>query len=340
MLTRSQAPILQFDQEIEKTAKRLRKQTKSKTMAEQGERTMLEYSMPTLDGARGSIIRPAIEANNFEIKPALISMIQSSLQFGGLPNDDPNLHLSKFLQLCDTIKYNGVSDDAIRLRLFPFSLRDKANQWLTSLPPGSITTWNQLTQHFLAKYFPPSKSAKLRNDISTFVQIEMESLYEAWERFQELLRRCPHHGLPIWQQVQIFYNGISASNRSMIDAAAGGTLWRKTLTQAYELIEEMASNSYQWQGDRHVKKQTGAFTVDTNTVILGQLEALSKKVESLMAINKSPPSLTCDLCGKIGHLSNDCQEGNPFSPEFEKANFVGSSNRQQYNPYSNTYNPG
>ena len=98
--------------------------------------------MPTMDGVRGSIIRPAIEANNFEIKPTLISMIQTSLQFSGLPNDGPNIHLSKFLQFCDTIKYNGVSNDAIRLILFLLSLRDKANQWLTSLPPSSITSWN------------------------------------------------------------------------------------------------------------------------------------------------------------------------------------------------------
>ena len=60
--------------------------------------------------------------------------------------------------------------------------------------------------------------------------MEMESLYEAWEHFQELLRRCPHHGLPIWQQVQTFYNGISTSNHSMIDTTAEGTFWRKTPT--------------------------------------------------------------------------------------------------------------
>ena len=62
-------------------------------MAKQGERTILEYSMPSVDGSRCSIIRLAIEANNFEIKLPLFSMIQTSLQFNGLPNDDPNLHL-------------------------------------------------------------------------------------------------------------------------------------------------------------------------------------------------------------------------------------------------------
>ena len=55
------------------------------------------------------------------------------------------------------------------------------------MPPGLITTWEELAQKFLAKYFPPSKTAKLRNDITTFVQLEGESLYEAWERYKDLL---------------------------------------------------------------------------------------------------------------------------------------------------------
>ena len=58
---------------------------------------------------------------------------------------------------------------------------------VNSLPPGLITTWEELAQKFLAKYFPPSKTAKLRNDITTFVQLEGESLYEAWERYKDLL---------------------------------------------------------------------------------------------------------------------------------------------------------
>ena len=52
-------------------------------------------------------------------------MIQSLVQFRGLANDYPNLHIANFLEICDTFKHNGVTDDAIRLRLFPFSLNNK-----------------------------------------------------------------------------------------------------------------------------------------------------------------------------------------------------------------------
>src|SRR5262249_47021317 len=102
-----------------------------------------------------------VAANNFEIKPAIIQMIQNSVQFSGLSIEDPNAYIASFLEICNTFKSNGVSDDAIRLRLFPFSLRDRAKGWLNTLPSGSITTWDGLAEKFLTKYFPPSKTAKL-----------------------------------------------------------------------------------------------------------------------------------------------------------------------------------
>ncbi|XP_042405116.1 uncharacterized protein LOC121995443 [Zingiber officinale] len=108
-------------------------------MANQEENNQVEnkllrdYAAPSARGLRSSIRRPPIEANNFELKPALLNMIQQH-QFGGAPTEDPNLHMEVFLEFCETLKYNGASADAIRLRLFPFSLRDKARAWLHSLP--------------------------------------------------------------------------------------------------------------------------------------------------------------------------------------------------------------
>jgi len=134
--------------------------------------------------------------------------------------EDPNLHLLVFFEVCNTLKINEASTDAIHLRLFPFSLRDKAREWLHSLPPGSITTWDELTKAFLAKFFPPNKTASLRNQIMSFTQREYESLYEAWERFKDLLRLCTYHDLQKQIVVQTFYNGVTQLVRSMIDAVA------------------------------------------------------------------------------------------------------------------------
>ncbi|KAG7633123.1 hypothetical protein ISN44_As03g033240 [Arabidopsis suecica] len=88
---------------------------------------------------RKGIAPPAIQNNNFEIKSGLISMIQGN-KFHGLPTEDPFDHLDEFDRLYNLTKIIGVSEDGFKLRLFPFSLGDKAHIWEKNLPHDSITT--------------------------------------------------------------------------------------------------------------------------------------------------------------------------------------------------------
>nr|XP_027060802.1 uncharacterized protein LOC113687382 [Coffea arabica] len=150
-------------------------------------------------------------------------MVQQS-QYGSNATEDPNSHLSTFLEICDTIKFNGVSDDAIKVKLFPFSLRDKAKVWLQSHSPNTFTTWVDLSKALLNKFFPPGKTAKFRMDTTSFCQQEAETLYEVWEHYRELQRKCPHHGLPDWLIIQTFYNGLTYPTKTHIDAVAIGAL--------------------------------------------------------------------------------------------------------------------
>ena len=114
-----------------------------------------------------TIRRPPIEANNFELKSVTLQMLQNIL-LHGLPNENPNMHLTNFIEVYGTLKYNGVTEEALRLRLFSLSLGDRAKHWLTSQPPDSITSWNDLVQKFLTKFFPPGKIAQLVQEINTF----------------------------------------------------------------------------------------------------------------------------------------------------------------------------
>ncbi|GKV41178.1 hypothetical protein SLEP1_g48746 [Rubroshorea leprosula] len=346
-MTRSSGgDLVSFDPEIERTFREFLKEQKHNIMAEEGEgqnnaHTLGSYATPSLEGIASSIRRPTIQANNFEIKPAIIQMIQQTVQFSGLPNENPYLHIASFLEICDTFKANGVSNESVRLTLFPFSLRDKAKSWLQSFPAGHFTVWNVLVDKFIANFFPPSKIAKLRDDITTFVQFDNESLYEAWERFKELLKQCPNHGLPVWLQVQTFYNGMTTPNRSIIDAATGGNLMNKIEENGYKLLDEMASNSYQWTNDRATKKGVGLHNVDAFTSLSAQISALNKKLDNLGASAMSISSNSCcELCGQFGHASVECQVGNSVQSSNEQANFVSSGGRSNFNPYSNTYNPG
>ena len=105
-----------------------------------------------------TIRRPPIQENNFELKTITLQMLQN-IQFHGLPSENSNTHLTKFIEVRGTIKYNGVIDEALRLRLFPLSLSDRAKHWLNSQSLDSITSWNDLVQKFLTKFFPSSKTA-------------------------------------------------------------------------------------------------------------------------------------------------------------------------------------
>ena len=102
-------------------------------------KTLMEYAQPSIDGTVSCIRKPAVQANNFELKPSYVNMIQNSVQFHGLPSEDPNLHIAYFLDICDMFRVIDVPDDAIRLRLFPISLKDRDREWLNSLPVGSIS---------------------------------------------------------------------------------------------------------------------------------------------------------------------------------------------------------
>ena len=202
------------------------------------------------------------------------------------------------------MKYNGVSDDAIWLRLFPFSLKDKSKHWLILESLDSITSWDDFSNKFLARFFAPAKAAKLRIDISSFYQYEGESFYEAWERFKDLLRKCPHHSFTKWMQVHHFYNGLSRPTRTLIDASTGGAIMGKNEAEAYQILENIALNDCQWPVERATpKKPTWVFDLDIFTNLFAQVSTLSKKLQasqqlgsqvSVHNVEESPPA--CEQC--------------------------------------------
>src|SRR4051812_33579137 len=93
------------------------------------------------------------------IKPALLNLVMKD-QFSGA-EEDAALHLNNFVELCDIQKYKEVDGDIIKLKLFPFSLRGRAKEWLQSLPKNSIDSWEKCKDAFIGKYYPPAKIIQL-----------------------------------------------------------------------------------------------------------------------------------------------------------------------------------
>ncbi|GJS54413.1 MAK10-like protein [Tanacetum coccineum] len=138
--------------------------------------TLGDYSKPSHEGYRNTIELPV--GNNVGL----------------------NQHLKDFLKLVDSLNLDDESRERMRMHLFQFSLHDQASIWLERLPAGSITTWEDLTTRFLAQFFLPGRTAKLRNNIPMFQQHHGESLSEAWTSFKDLLQKSPHHGIDLWLQ--------------------------------------------------------------------------------------------------------------------------------------------
>ncbi|GJS08970.1 zinc finger, CCHC-type containing protein [Tanacetum coccineum] len=163
-------------------------------------RTLGDYSKPSHEGYRNTIELP-VGNNMVPLRSDTIRLVQNGCSFHGLRSEDPNQHLKDFLKLVDSLDLDGENKERTRLRLFQFSLRDQASNWLERLPTGSITTWEDLTTRFHAQFFPPGRTTKLRNDILMFQQHHRESLSEAWTRFKDLLQKFTHHGIDLWLQV-------------------------------------------------------------------------------------------------------------------------------------------
>ncbi|XP_072146622.1 uncharacterized protein [Setaria viridis] len=173
----------------------------------------------------------------FELKTNLINMMQAS-PFCGKPNKDANIHPQHFLGLCDTVTMRGVTQDAIQLRLFPFFLLGRAKQWFYK-DKDAVNIWDKCYATFLAKFFLLGKTNTLHKKITSFQHSGLESIPKAWERLQEYIFACPHHGMDEWLVLQNFYNGLTTMAQAHLDAIAGGAFLDLTIAKATALVEKM-----------------------------------------------------------------------------------------------------
>ncbi|KAJ9562420.1 hypothetical protein OSB04_007580 [Centaurea solstitialis] len=289
------------------------------------ERTLKDFTEPTY-GSTTSITCPDIGPTSFEQKTNLAQFMQQD-QFSGSLSENPNDHLDSFLEKCDMIKILNVTSDAIRLRLFGFSLRDKAKEWVKSHSPNTFTTWDALSRAFLIHFFPPAKAAELRGDITTFIQrgSELLGIY--------LQRNCPHHGVPEWLIIQTFRNGLKQDVRTSIDAVASGSIVNKTPAATKALIEDMASNNYLYPTERSTSRKRGKLDVDALTLLSRKFDSfstnISKKINSIgtRQATHEVSALSCDMCGNQGH-SVDNYDGDTNLPDQSANGFTFEARNQ------------
>nr|GEU98673.1 hypothetical protein [Tanacetum cinerariifolium] len=283
------------------TIPKRRNRRRSKQIVEFELRTIIEIPVATMVDTRtkskllqsptkgygDAIVIPAILAENFDLKLGLLSLVTSS-QFHGFESDNPHSHICWFNKITSTLKYKNVPHDAIKLMLYPFSLEGAAQTWLEKEPPRSILTWEDLVSKFVSYFFPPSKTTNLKNDITNFQQRFDKTFREAWDRFKDLLHKCPHYGFSELHQIDTFYNALTQSDQDSLNAAACGNLLNRTPRDALTINE----NKSKVRTSRNKPIISKLNTTTSSTSPSSDITALTKIIKELVLNVKATQQAT------------------------------------------------
>ncbi|GKA70739.1 reverse transcriptase domain-containing protein [Tanacetum coccineum] len=241
------------------------------------------------------------------------------------------------------MKFPNVPSTSVKLMLFPFSLEGAARIWLEKEPPQSILTWDDLVSKFINKFFPPSKTTNLRNEITRFQQKFDETFYEAWDRFNDLLRGCPHHGFSELHQLDTFYNSLNSNDQDSLNSAAGGNFLDKMPRECLKIIESK-SKVRQSRSKAIVSKVS---TSSSTPAVSSDVAELKDMVRALILDKKNQTPApapvkaveqSCVTCGG-GHSYQNCPatDGNIYRDNIQE--YVSQAAAVNYNQGNASYRP-
>ena len=191
-----------------------------------GNRALEDFLRPARSTNASCIVLPA-GGDSFMIKTIIIGHLPT---FHGMESENPYLHIKEFEDFSATIFDCKTSSEIIFLKLFPFSLKDKAKFWLNALPSKSITTWIALQAEFLKKFFSLHMTQGLQRQITSFTQKNGESFDRVWERFKDLLMACPHHGFDDYCLIGFFFDSLNAPTKQFVEMMCNGKFFLKSAT--------------------------------------------------------------------------------------------------------------
>nr|GEU93497.1 reverse transcriptase domain-containing protein [Tanacetum cinerariifolium] len=247
-------------------------------------RIMEELLQAPTEGYGEVIVIPKINADHFEIKTNLLQLVQAN-PYHGFQRENPHTHINNFKMITSTLKFRDVPND------------------------------EDLVNKFVDQFFPPSKTTHLKNEISRFTQRFEETFGEAWERFKEMLRACPHHGFMKLTQINTFSNGLNENDQDSLNTATGANLLSKTTREALHIIENKSKVCYSRNKPNVFRMNTtsrkNASKIDDRIDKLADqistlVEIVSKKVVTPATVKAVEEScVTCggmDVCQALADL--------------------------------------
>ncbi|KAD6454877.1 hypothetical protein E3N88_09583 [Mikania micrantha] len=286
---------------------------------------------PALTTNSSPVVTPVRHGRSFEVRPAVLSSLPT---FHGRATEEPYQHLQEFKQFCQVTGGQGFLADEVKLILFPFGLKDRAKEWFSTLPAASIYTWAEMKQQFLSEFYTMKKTTEARAVIRNFKQKGGELFHEAFTRFKDMLRKCPHHGINMWELLVAFYDGMSSEDIGDINSQSNGTFLYNHVQVDWDMLERMSTTSKRLeQSNKRSKHETvnGAATQLNEE----QLEAVAQKMAKLAGLGKDNTKAenvfsVCRGCGEIGHKASQCSS--QFGPTEEVNQVYGDMNSNTYHP--------
>ncbi|GJW10697.1 hypothetical protein Tco_1576524 [Tanacetum coccineum] len=233
--------------------------------------TMEQYlALDRGDTSRG-VRRPENGRNvDFEIKGLYLREPRDNT-FSWDKNEDAHEHVARILEIASLFNIMGVLGDAIMLRVFPLTLTGKAKRWLDRAPSKTINTWNLLKRIFILRFCPPFKTSRQLEEIHKFRQDRRETLYQAWERYNDLLFKCLTRDLNDYQKALVS-------------------------------IQEMADHAHKWHGEES-NRETGEYNSNRMSIITDKLKNISRDMRNLKE-NLHAIKVRYESCNEIYYGEN------------------------------------
>nr|GEV67600.1 reverse transcriptase domain-containing protein [Tanacetum cinerariifolium] len=232
------------------------------------------------------------------------------------PKDPPEVPMADDQSMTELLRAptEGYEDAIVIPEIVANSFELKhARIWLEKEAPRSILTWEDLVSKFTNQFFPPSKTTNLSNEITRFQQRFDESFYEEWERFNDLLRACPHHGFSELHQLDTFYNALNVNDQDSLNSAADGNFLDKMPRECLKIIESKSKVRQTRAKAVVAKVSTSSSTPAISSDVAGLKDMvralfLDKKNQSSALASSSTPApvkavepnyVTCDGSGTL-----------------------------------------
>ena len=186
------------------------------------------------------IVAPLGNNITFKIDHPFMASLPS---FHGLPSEDVLSYLEEFFDKCLAYQLVEISEEIMKMKHFPFTLKDRAKEWFKNL--GIVFhTWEDIEHQFLNKFYSISWTNSIGKSIMLFSQGD-ESFSESWDRYKDFIRKCPHHGFIEPQLAQNFYEGINDIARNKLDIRCNGSFLDIHENDLFKIIEKVTENDLQ-----------------------------------------------------------------------------------------------